>query len=123
MHSAQKPRARLFHLQTITGLDLPENLMIIRIGKAVSTWSPNIDVSTFPNSDIVSLSHAQICMQENNYFIKDLASTNGTSLNHSLLRPFILYQLRFGDRIDLGKDKLFTFLFQRANLNGAKRRF
>lgn len=86
--------------------------MRIRIGKPNPNWSPDIDVSNLPNSEIVSSSHAEICVQGNTYLLADLGSTNGTFLNHSHLTPFTPYELHFGDRIDLGKDELFTFLFR-----------
>jgi hypothetical protein len=44
--------------------------------------------------------------------IEDLGSANGTYLNDSLLRPLTQYQLKLGDRIDLGKGNQLTFLFQ-----------
>jgi hypothetical protein len=44
--------------------------------------------------------------------IEDLGSANGTHLNDSLLRPLTQYQLKLGDRIDLGKKNQVTFVFQ-----------
>ncbi|MEQ9667435.1 MAG: DNA/RNA non-specific endonuclease [Coleofasciculus sp. G2-EDA-02] len=105
---------RLFHIQTSTLIQIPENLTIIRIGKPNPNWSPDIDISNLPNSEMASSSHAEIQIQGNAYFIEDLGSTNGTFLNHSRLTPFTPYQLHLGDRIDLGKDELLTFLFQKA---------
>ncbi len=105
---------RLFHIQTSTLIQIPENLTRIRIGKPNFNWSPDIDISNLPNSDIASFSHAEIQIQGNAYFIEDLGSANGTFLNHSRLTPFTPYQLHLGDRIDLGKDDLLTFLFQKA---------
>jgi len=112
MHSHRSRQLRLFHLQTSTLIEVPENLTRIRIGKPNPNWSPDIDVSNLPNSDIISGSHAEIRIQGNAYFLEDLGSTNGTFLNHSCLSPFTPYKLYLGDRIDLGKDELFTFLFR-----------
>ncbi len=105
---------RLVHIQTTTLIELPERLTIIRIGKPSTTWTPDIDVSNFPNSDIVSHSHLEIRIQGNSYFIEDLGSANGTYLNHSRLTPFTSCQLSFGDRVDLGKNELFTLIFREA---------
>jgi len=105
---------RLVHIQTTTLIELPERLTIIRLGKPSTTWTPDIDVSNFPNSDIVSHSHLEIRIQGNSYFIEDFGSANGTYLNHSRLTPFTSCQLSFGDRVDLGKNELFTLIFREA---------
>ncbi len=109
-----KPLMRLIHVQTTTLIEIPQHLARIRLGKTNTNWLPDIDLSNFPNSDIVSRSHLEIRIEENNYFIEDLGSANGTYLNGSLLRPFTPYQIRAGDKIDLGKDELFTLLFREA---------
>lgn len=114
MQSNSSRQPRLLHLQTSTLIEVPQNLTRIRIGKPNPNWSPDIDVSNLPNSEIVSCSHAEIRIQGNAYFIEDLGSANGTFINHSRLTPFTPCQLRFDDRIDLGKNELFTFLFRAA---------
>ncbi|HEY9614585.1 FHA domain-containing protein, partial [Allocoleopsis sp.] len=103
---------KLLHVQTNTYIDLPLNLSVIHIGKPNDRIPPDIDVSNFLNSEVVSRIHAHILVQGNTYFIEDLGSANGTYLNESLLRPLTQHQLRLGDRIDLGKDNQVTFLFQ-----------
>lgn len=117
MQSSKSSRAlqvRLLHVQTTTLIEFPKNLTVIRIGKPDSNRLPDIDVTHLPNSDIVSRSQAEIRIQENAYFIQDLASANGTFLNGSRLTPYTSCQLRYGDKIDFGKDELFTFLFREA---------
>jgi pSer/pThr/pTyr-binding forkhead associated (FHA) protein len=109
-----KQKLRLIHVQTTTLIEIPLQLTRIRLGKPNTNWLPDIDLSTFPNSDIVSRSHLEIRLEDNNYFIEDLGSANGTYLNGSRLRPFTPYQLRVGDKIDLGKDELFTLLVREA---------
>jgi pSer/pThr/pTyr-binding forkhead associated (FHA) protein len=109
-----KPLLRLIHVQTTTLIEIPQHLTRIRLGKPNTNWLPDIDLSKFPNSDIVSRSHLEISREDNNYFIEDLGSANGTYLNGSLLRPFTPYQIRIGDKIDLGKNERFTLLFREA---------
>lgn len=103
---------KLLHVQTNAEIDLPPNLSVIHIGKPNERIPPDIDVSLFPNSDLVSRVHANILVSGNNYSIEDLGSANGTYLNHTLLAPFTRYDLKLGDRIDFGKENKVTFLFQ-----------
>ena len=106
---------KLLHVQTNTYIDLPLNLSIIHIGKPNNRIPPDIDVSNFINSEVVSRIHAHILVQGNTYFIEDLGSANGTYLNESLLQPLTQHKLKLGDRIDLGKENQVTFLFQLSN--------
>jgi pSer/pThr/pTyr-binding forkhead associated (FHA) protein len=110
VHTGQLPK--LLHVQTNTYIDLPLNLSVIHIGKQNNRIPPDIDVSNLPDSDVVSRIHAHILVQGNTYLIEDLGSANGTYLNDSLLRPLTQYQLKLGDRTDLGKGNQLTLLFQ-----------
>ncbi|HEY9674446.1 MAG TPA: FHA domain-containing protein [Waterburya sp.] len=103
---------KLFHVQTNTYIDLSSHLSTIHIGKPNDRIPPDIDVSQLPNADVVSRVHANILVDENDYFIEDLRSSNGTSLNQVPLSPLMPYRLNLGDRIDLGQDKRVTFIFQ-----------
>ena len=102
----------LKHVQTNTVIELPQNLSVIRIGKSNDQVPPDVDVSAFPNSDIVSRIHAAIRVEGNAHYIEDIGSSNGTYINDKLLLPGNLHRLQVGDRIALGRDNLVTFLFQ-----------
>ena len=108
----QLQRAILFHTQTGNSLELPPSLAVIRIGKQNNQVPPDIDVSGFPNSEIVSRVHADIRVEGDTYFIEDRGSSNGTYINNSPLLTGNRHRLRPGDRISLGKGDLVTFLFQ-----------
>ncbi len=108
----QLERIILFHVQTDTDIELPQNLDIIRIGKPNSQIPPDIDVSSFPDSNIVSRIHANIRVEGDTYFIEDLGSSNGTYVNHKPLLTGNRHLLRRGDRISLGKGDLMTFIFK-----------
>ena len=103
---------KLFHVQSNTSFDLPANVSSIHIGKPNERILPEIDVSDLPNSSVVSRVHACIYIEGSSYFIEDSGSANGTHVNQSFLTPLTRYQLTLGDRIDLGKEGNFTFLFQ-----------
>jgi hypothetical protein len=110
----QVQSAQLLHLQTNTQIELPLNLSVIHIGKPNEQIPPDVDVSGFPNSDIVSRVHADIRVEGDAYYIEDVGSSNGTYVNHTPLSRGNRHRLRAGDRISLGKGDQVTFLFQNA---------
>lgn len=108
----QSQAAFLVHVQTQTTLELPQGLMVIHLGKPNDKVPPDIDVSGFANSDVVSRVHADIRFEGNEYFLEDTGSANGTYVNHTILPPGNRHLLRPGDRLSLGKGDLVTFIFQ-----------
>ncbi len=108
----QIQNASLLHLQTQTNLELPSNLTVIHIGKPNEQIPPDIDVSGFPDSSVVSRIHADIRVEGDLYFLEDVGSSNGTYVNHSPLPQGNRHRLRAGDRVSLGKGDLVTFIFQ-----------
>lgn len=110
----QVQSAHLLHLQTNTQMELPSNLSVLHIGKPNDQIPPDIDVSGFPNSDIVSRIHADIRVEGDAYYIEDVGSANGTYINHTPLPRGNRHRLRAGDRISLGKGDQVTFLFQNS---------
>lgn len=106
---------KLFHVQSNTYIDLPQNLCVIHIGKPNDRIPPDLDVSHLPDSDVVSRIHANILINGNHYSIEDLGSANGTYLNNTILVSLTPYDLKLGDTIDLGKDKKITFIFKVKN--------
>ncbi|MFW6264422.1 MAG: FHA domain-containing protein [Cyanobacteriota bacterium] len=110
----QIQKASLLHLQTNTTIELPPDLTVIHIGKPNDQIPPDVDVSGFPNSDIVSRVHADIRVEGDIYYLEDVGSSNGTYVNHTPLPPGNRHRLRPGDRISLGKGDKVTFLFQQS---------
>lgn len=110
----QVKTASLLHLQTDTVIEFPQNLPVIHIGKPGGPIPPDVDVSGFPDSAIVSRVHADIRMEADVFFIEDVGSSNGTYINHNPLLPGNRHRLRAGDRIALGKEDKVTFIFQLA---------
>ncbi len=102
----------LVHVQTQTLMPLPEGLNVIHIGKPNDRIPPDIDVSGFANSDVVSRVHADIRVEGDAYFLEDTGSANGTYVNHTPLALGNRHRLRSGDRLSLGKGDLVTFIFQ-----------
>jgi len=108
----QQQVARLVHVQTDTLLELPHNLGVIHIGKPNDRIPPDIDVSGFPDTEIVSRIHADIRVEADAFYLEDVGSSNGTYVNNVPLPMGNRHRLRPGDRIALGKGDKVTFLFQ-----------
>jgi pSer/pThr/pTyr-binding forkhead associated (FHA) protein len=104
----------LIHVQTNVKLELPNNLQVIHIGKPNNMIPPDIDVSGFPDSDIVSRVHADVRFEGNAFYFEDTGSSNGTYINNSVLPAGNRHKLRSGDRISLGKGDRVSFIFQES---------
>jgi pSer/pThr/pTyr-binding forkhead associated (FHA) protein len=102
----------LYHVQTDTSIEISPHISLVHIGKPNSQIPPDVDVSGFPNSEIVSRVHADIRVEGDAYFIEDMGSSNGTYINHTPLLSGNRHRLRPGDRIALGKGDKVTFIFQ-----------
>jgi pSer/pThr/pTyr-binding forkhead associated (FHA) protein len=110
----QQQTARLLHVQTSTVIELPQGLNLIHLGKPNDRIPADVDLSGFPNSEIVSRIHADIRVEGDLYYLEDVGSSNGTYVNNTVLPPGNRHRLRPGDRIALGKGDKMTFLFQLA---------
>jgi hypothetical protein len=108
----QVQTASLLHVQTNVPLEIPAHLTVIHIGKPNDMVPPDIDVSGFPNSEVVSRIHADLRQEAGIYYIEDTGSSNGTYINHVPLAVGNRHRLRAGDRIGLGKGDKVTFIFQ-----------
>ncbi|MGL5509188.1 MAG: FHA domain-containing protein, partial [Microcoleaceae cyanobacterium] len=93
-------------------IELPTNLSVIHMGKPNERIPPDIDVSGFPDAEIVSRSHADIRVEGDAHYLEDVGSSNGTYINNVPLPRGNRHRLRPGDRISLGKGDLVSFLFQ-----------
>lgn len=107
----QSYQANLTHVQTGVVLELPIELSVIHIGKPNEKSPPDIDVSGFPHSQVVSRIHADIIIEGNTFFLEDTGSANGTYINHTPLPTGNRHRLKSGDRIALGKEDKVSFIF------------
>ncbi|MBL1209974.1 FHA domain-containing protein [Geminocystis sp. GBBB08] len=107
----QSRKAILTHVQTNVILEIPLELTVIHLGKPNEKSPPDIDVSGFPNSQIVSRIHADIIQDGDNFYIEDTGSANGTYINHTPLATGNRHRLKSGDRIALGKEDKVSFIF------------
>jgi hypothetical protein len=106
--------AILIHVQTNLKIEIPAHLPVVHIGKPNNVIPPDIDVSGFPDSDIVSRIHADIRSEAGDFYFEDTGSSNGTYINNLPLPAGNRHKLRAGDRISLGKGDKVSFVFQLA---------
>ncbi|EDX84789.1 FHA domain protein [Synechococcus sp. PCC 7335] len=110
----QAAAAVLTHVQTGTSITLPSELSVVRIGKPNEHTQPDIDISGFPNSEIVSRVHANLLIEGDVYYLEDVGSSNGTYINGLPLPAGNRHRLNIGDRIALGKGDKVSFVFEAA---------
>ncbi|MEL6814054.1 MAG: FHA domain-containing protein [Cyanobacteria bacterium J06598_3] len=104
--------ARLRHVQTDTLIEIPTQLSVVRIGKPNDQTPPDIDVSGFPDSEVVSRVHGNLRVEGDVYYLEDVGSSNGTYINGLPLPAGNRHRLRPGDRIALGKGDKVSFTFE-----------
>lgn len=104
--------ARLQHETSEKYLALATDIFVWRVGKPHHGAHPDLDISAFPQAEIVSRSHALIRYHRGQYYIEDMNSSNGTYVNNQLLVPGRHYPLNHNDCIALGKGDLVRFFFQ-----------
>jgi hypothetical protein len=108
----QTRTAALLHAQSNSLIELSGYQKVVHIGKPNDRVPPDINVSVFPSSEVVSRVHADIHLEGGNCLVEDVGSANGTYLNNVQLTPGTRHSLHHGDRICLGKGDLVTFVFQ-----------
>jgi HPt (histidine-containing phosphotransfer) domain-containing protein len=102
---------RLFHRPSTAFIDLPAMLESMVLGKGRGSFRPDIDLQNFPQAEFISRSHAQISLKQQQYYIEDLGSKNGTEINGVALPKGRAQPLAFGDQVRLGGSDAFTFIF------------
>ncbi|MCL7454724.1 MAG: FHA domain-containing protein, partial [Anaerolineae bacterium] len=84
-------------------MPVSQNPMLLGRASEAELYRPDFDMTFYDEGDYVSRRHARITRGRAGYFITDLASSNGTTVNGYPLLPNRAYQLRNGDRIKVGK--------------------
>jgi HPt (histidine-containing phosphotransfer) domain-containing protein len=107
------PAVRLLHRPTSMFYDLPLLIGPITIGKRSDSFTPDLDLKDFPESEFISRNHAQISFLPKKFYIEDVGSKNGTALNGVPLPAEQPQPLAFGDRICFGGSEAFVFIFMK----------
>lgn len=97
-------------------LERPDTQQKITLDKAETTFGRDGTVCTvaIPNFDGVSRRHAMIVNKDNQYFVMDLGSRNGTYVQGIRLSPNQQTALNDGDTVRFGNA---TYIFRKMNLN------
>jgi pSer/pThr/pTyr-binding forkhead associated (FHA) protein len=68
-----------------------------------SQYIPDVDLLPYHAQKLgVSRQHARMIFKDNRFYIIDLNSTNGTSVNYQRLKPNDMFAIKPGDIIQLG---------------------
>jgi pSer/pThr/pTyr-binding forkhead associated (FHA) protein len=76
--------------------------MLLGRASEAEGYRPAFDMTFYDEGDYVSRRHARITKGRAGYFVTDLGSSNGTTVNGHSLEPHRAYLLRNGDRIKVG---------------------
>ena len=76
------------------------NKPVTVVGRLTTQNKPDIEL----NDEVVSRRHIEILLKDDNYWVKELGSTNGTMLNDDRIIAGNMYQLKHNSRIGLGLD-------------------
>jgi DNA-binding winged helix-turn-helix (wHTH) protein len=74
------------------------NKPVIVVGRLTSQNKPDIEL----NDEVISRRHIEILSKDDSYWVKDLGSTNGTTLNDDRIIAGNVYELKHNCKIGLG---------------------
>lgn len=83
-------------------LSIPISPDSLKVGRQNTPKTSNKITDGFFDSRVLSRNHAELFVNNNHLFIRDLKSSNGTFINDLKLEPYKDYPLKIGDKIDLG---------------------
>jgi hypothetical protein len=83
-------------------MPVARNPMMLGRASEAEEYHPDFDMTFYDDGDYVSRRHARITRGQGGYFVTDLDSSNGTTVNGQSLVPLRAHPLRNGDRIKVG---------------------
>jgi pSer/pThr/pTyr-binding forkhead associated (FHA) protein len=76
--------------------------MLLGRASEAEGYRPDFDMTFYDDGDYVSRRHARITKGRAGYFVTDMESSNGTTVNGQPLIPQRAHLLRNGDHIKVG---------------------
>lgn len=90
-----------------------KSMLVGRVDRAAGVASVvlGVDLTELEERDARSVSrrHAQIFLRDGRYWLQDLKSTNGTTVNGRVLLPEARHPLTHGDQVQFGDVKVYFF--------------
>jgi hypothetical protein len=83
-------------------MPVAHNPMLLGRASEAESYRPDFDMTFYDEGDYVSRRHARITRGRAGYFVTDLGSSNGTTVNGQALAPNRARILRNGDQIKVG---------------------
>lgn len=83
-------------------LNIPIYPDTLKIGRQNTPKTSNKITDGYFDSRVLSRNHAELFIKDNQLYIRDLKSSNGTFINDTKLEPYKDYKLSINDKIDLG---------------------
>ncbi len=83
-------------------MPVARNPMLLGRASEAEGYQPDFDMTFYDEGDYVSRRHVRITKGRAGYFVADLGSSNGTTVNGHPLNSHRAYRLRNGDRIKVG---------------------
>jgi serine/threonine protein kinase len=83
-------------------MPVANSLMLLGRASEAESYRPDFDMTFYDDGGYVSRRHARITRGRGGYFISDLGSSNGTTVNGRPLIAHHAHPLRNGDRIKVG---------------------
>jgi uncharacterized Zn finger protein len=105
------PIAFVLHEETGTVWTIPTGKKRVYIGKPNPKTEIDFDLSQLPDSDIISRVHAVIHIEEDEFYLEDMGSLNGTSVNGEALKSG-RKRLRGGEMITFGHYRPVNLFFE-----------
>jgi serine/threonine protein kinase len=83
-------------------MPMADSPMLLGRASQAEGYRPDFDMTFYDEGDYVSRRHARLTKGRAGYFVTDLNSSNGTTVNGQILTPQRARSLRNGDRIKVG---------------------
>lgn len=83
-------------------MPVARNPMLLGRASEAEGYRPDFDMTFYDEGDYVSRRHARITKGRGGYFITDMGSSNGTTVNGQQVVPRQVHMLHNGDRIQVG---------------------
>jgi pSer/pThr/pTyr-binding forkhead associated (FHA) protein len=110
----QRPKAILVERGSKVKFVLPSTEKIAYIGRLNDEFPIQIDLSAVERADLISRVHAAIHQENEDFYLEDAGSANGTWLNNRKIEPGSRFRQKLnpGDTIGFGRNQSIALTFE-----------